>query len=104
MKKIVINICYGGFYLNEKFVSTLPNRLKNYGKFGDNSIEYRFDPELIRLLEEYGLNNACNERFCKLAIISIPDDIEVSIMNYDGFEEIHEKHRVFCPDGNIKIV
>jgi len=51
----------------------------------------RTDPDLITVIKELG--EEANDRFSKLAIIEIPDDIEWEISEYDGWETVEEKHR-----------
>lgn len=60
--------------------------------FSDMSIE-RTDPILIQVIKELGeeANGACAE----LKIVSIPNDIEWEIEDYDGLETIAEKHRTW---------
>ena len=51
----------------------------------------RTDPDLITVIKELG--EEANDRFSKLAIIEIPDDIEWEISEYDGCETVEERHR-----------
>lgn len=46
---------------------------------------------LVSAVEEMG--PAADGRCAKLAIVEIPDDVEVQIDDYDGQESIHEAHR-----------
>lgn len=99
LRKIVVSRG-GGFSLSDDFLKILPERLKEYGKFGDDSIEYRSDPELINLLIRFGLDNV-NKNF---VIVEVPDAFRVSIHDYDGSEEIHQVHRKFNYDGSSEMV
>ena len=54
----------------------------------------RNDPDLIRVIEELGQDEASN-RFSNLVIVEIPDGIEYTIQEYDGYEHIAEKHRTW---------
>lgn len=60
--------------------------------FSDYSIE-RDDPVLIQVVEE--LCEEANGNHAELRIVEIPDDINYIIEEYDGFESIHEEHRVW---------
>ncbi len=53
----------------------------------------RTDPVLISVIEKYGDQNThcCHAP----AVVEVPDGVEWMIMEYDGFETLHEKHRVF---------
>jgi len=53
--------------------------------------ELRTHPALIRTVEELG--NAVNNRFSKLEIVEVPDDVLWKINQYAGFETVEEKHR-----------
>ena len=44
-------------------------------------------------MEELG--SKVNTRYSELAVVEIPDDVEWEINEYDGWESIHEKHRVW---------
>ena len=57
----------------------------------NDSIEFRSDPVLIKVLEE--LDDAANDHFAKIEIVDIPDDANVYIDYYDGMETVREKHR-----------
>ncbi len=53
----------------------------------------RADPELIATLEE--LKEEAAGTAAQLKIVEIPDDIEWEITEYDGREQVEEKHRVW---------
>lgn len=53
----------------------------------------RADPVLVQVVEELGED--AKGRFADLKVIEIPDDVEWTIEEYDGWESIHEKHRVW---------
>jgi len=51
----------------------------------------RNHPLLVACVEALG--SEANGRFAKLSIVEIPDDVEWEIDEYDGIEQVHEKHR-----------
>lgn len=110
--KIVINKCFGGFGLS-------PDAMMEYGRikgfnliqkqnksmgyslfykegirdnehlFSEIDIE-RTDPVLVLIVENMG--GKANGKYSDLRVISIPDNIDWEIENYDGRESVHEKH------------
>lgn len=58
-----------------------------------NDDSSRTDPVLIGIIEKYGDANAhgCHAP----TVVEVPDGVEWMIEEYDGFETLHEKHRVF---------
>ena len=96
--KVVINICYGGFAVSEKVYEKLGLEWDGFGvlydyrdKFKD-TISFRSCPELIKAIEEVGIEEASGY-LAKLKIIEIPDDVDAYISDYDGWETVEEKHR-----------
>ena len=111
MTKIVINRQYGGFglsgdailrYAEIKGITLYP---RNDGMFhhwysdpgfeehwGDYDIP-RDDPALVQVVEEMG--DAADHDYATLKVVEIPDDVEWVINEYDGYESIHEQHRVW---------
>lgn len=120
--KVAINTSYGGFGLSVEALKCLYKKeselLKNYtpwdgiewydmgdGFYGSRRYDFikkdeqvytfedenRMHPDLIALIETLG--DKANGLFSELKIVEIPDGIEFSIEEYDGREEIHEKHR-----------
>jgi len=59
----------------------------------ENTEENRTHPDLIEVVEKLG-KDAWGD-FAKLKILEIPDDIDYYIDNYDGWETIHENHKVW---------
>lgn len=98
--KVVINKCYGGFGVSKKVYEELGLKYDGYGyinndTFGiisENEYAYRTDERLIKIIEKIGCEKASNY-LASLEIITIPDNIEFEIDDYDGMESIHEKHR-----------
>ncbi len=117
--KIAINRCYGGFSLSDaaiewlrvhgaddaetqKFLAHTDWEGKPYpgiafrANLGDFGHTCRTNPVLIRLIEELGeLANRPQSRLC---VVDVPDGIEWELLNYDGTETIHEKHRIWGDD------
>lgn len=87
--KIVINQCYGGYDLNDKYE-------KKANRLGVNcsSDTMRTDPELIAEIESGTYKNA----FCSsLGVVEIPDNTtDYEITEYDGLENI-----IYVVDGKI---
>jgi hypothetical protein len=91
MQKIVINTDYGGFNITEKDFMEYKVRANITDKaFRMREID-RDDPILVQLVEELTEKNLQGA----LKVVSIPDDVEWEIDDYDGIESIHEKHRVW---------
>ena len=53
----------------------------------------RTDPALIHVVEK--MKNRADSRLSKLKIVEIPDGVEWEIDEYDGWEHVAEKHRVW---------
>ena len=107
--KIVINTCYGGFGLSRK-AQELYLTKKGYkyeitsNTWGDHykvegcpnyyiSEVSRDDPVLIEVVEELG--EEADDRFSRLHIVEIPDDVAWEISEYDGMEHVAECHRTW---------
>jgi hypothetical protein len=114
--KVVINRCYGGFCLSPdaimayselKGLNLVPKEsdsefgitlfykdgiFTNENYFDELSLD-RTDPDLVQVVEELG--EIANGEFASLKVIEIPEDMEWEILNYDGLESVHEKHRIF---------
>jgi hypothetical protein len=122
MQKILINTQHGGYNLSDvaimkllelKGIVTYPEK----GIFGEFNIYFltprtgnthddnarkafnidkikRDDPDLIRVVEELGVDVASG-RFCQLKIVEIPDDIKWIIEEYDGLEWVAEDHETW---------
>jgi hypothetical protein len=69
-----------------KKIEKLPNDIHWY----DGNLE-RTDPILVQVVEEMG--EKANSRYSELEVVTIPDDVDWEIDEYDGYESIHEKHR-----------
>lgn len=98
--KIVINKCYGGFGVSKAIYDKLGLKWDGYGyldnsSFGikDNNYNaYRSDEKLIKAIEKIGAKKSSGE-MAELRIVTIPDDVDWELNEYDGIETIHEVHR-----------
>jgi hypothetical protein len=89
MKKIVINTCYGGFGLSEEVMQWLRDR----GIKGVASQIKRDNLLLVEAVEKFGTK--AGDMFAELKIVSIPNNVEWEIQEYDGIEWVAEKHRTW---------
>ena len=55
--------------------------------------EHRDDPILVEVVEELG--GKASGRFGKLVVVEIPDGMNYVIDEYDGFETLHERVKVW---------
>ena len=53
----------------------------------------RNDPVLVRVVEELG--DEANDHFSELKVVTIPDDVEWHVAEYDGMEHVAENHRTW---------
>ena len=85
--KFIINACYGGFGINEKWEAE--NCEKNC------SGDCRECAKLIRAIE--GKENV-NDDFSKLAVVEFPDEAtDYELLEYDGIESL-----LYVLDGKIR--
>lgn len=110
--KIVLNSCYGGFSLSEeavlkyaqkKGIKLVQNKEEYFKPFYKDEIKVenyfsereipRDDFDLIETVEELG--EKANGVYAELRIVTIPDDVDWEIEEYDGKEWISEKHRTW---------
>lgn len=68
------------------------NRLWAEQNFYDRDVA-RDDPVLVQVVEEMGQD--AWGRFAELKVVDIPDDVQWEIAEYDGWESVHEVHRVW---------
>lgn len=92
MTQIVINRCYGGFGLSQA-AEDLYHELS--GKpFPQMRWELqRDDPHLVQAVLQLGEQSWGPH--AELAVLTIPDDVEWQIDEYDGCEWIAETHRTW---------
>jgi len=104
--KIVINRDYGGFGLSEEAHAFIAKRkgwthacddwdndywYSEPGKAVYSSDLLRYDPDLVAAVETLGAD--ANGRYADLKIVTVPDNVDWYIHEYDGLEEVCEKHR-----------
>jgi putative intracellular protease/amidase len=92
MKKIVINVCHGGFGLSET-AELLYTELA-----GRSVSQYyweieRDDPYLVEVVERLG--KSASGTYARLKVVEIPDDVVWTIHDYDGLEWVAEAHRTW---------
>ena len=73
--------------LKQSDLMELENREALYELLFIITEEYRFDPDLISIVENFDPEKT------SLRVFEIPDDIKYYISRYDGLETLHEEHR-----------
>lgn len=89
--KIVINDCHGGFSLSKEALALFNERAGTVITH-ERNIE-RNNPILVEIVEQLG--ESADGRYAELKVVDIPDDVQWHIDEYDGWETIHENHRVW---------
>lgn len=92
MTQIVINVKHGGFGLSEQAQA----RYRELAGVGLSEYCWeldRSDPHLVKTVLELG--SEANGRYAELKVVTIPDDVEWTICEYDGCEWIAEAHRTW---------
>ena len=88
-RKIVVNVCYGGFGLSKECHDELVRRGHDFSKsftaWGRDIA--RDDPKLIEVIEKLGVE-ACSGEHAKLAITEIPKNVKWWLHEYDGTEYV----------------
>ena len=104
---VVINRCYGGFSISREAFEALLARgskeamnvkaetLANYEQFNAYYLfeNDRANPDLVAVVKELG--QRASSKVAELTIVTIPDDVEYTIEECDGFEHVAEKHRTW---------
>lgn len=92
--KVVISERFGGFGLS----AAAMERMRELGWDGkyDRAIA-RDDARLVQVVEEMGAD--ANSRYWDLKVIEIPDGVGWHVHEYDGYESVHEDHRVWDSSG-----
>ena len=88
--KVVINGCYGGYSLSDEALAYL-------GIPGGSRYTYdddRANPKLVECVEKLG-EAASHGLGSSLYVVEVPDDVEWTITDYDGIEQVEEVHRVW---------
>lgn len=91
MTKVVINSCFGGFDLSARAL-VLGRQISGNPEWGSYDTP-RDDGTLIAVVEQLGADAGSN--VSRLEIVTIPDDVEWQIEEYDGNEWVAEKHRTW---------
>lgn len=76
--------------------NSAPDLEENYEKYNWSFTRYfksRTDPLLVEVVETLG--REASGHHAELKIIEIPDDIEWTVQEYDGWEWVAEKHRTW---------
>ena len=92
VRKVIINACHGGFGLSKKAYDYIGLTWDDYGSCC-NDYELRDLKLLVDCIEQLG--DEASGGFAELKVIEIPAAVEWEIDEYDGWEKIHEKHRVW---------
>jgi len=96
MTKIVINACHGGFGLS----AVAESKYRELAGVSDSNFHSlnipRDDEHLIAVVELMGTE--ADNRFSKLKIVDVPDDVNWYIEEYDGREWVAERHRTWGED------
>lgn len=92
--KVVINEAFGGFGLSAGPLERL-RELGWDGKY-DRDIP-RNDARLVQTVEQMGVD--ANGGYADLQVIEIPDGVAWHVHEYDGYESVHEDHRVWDSSG-----
>ena len=98
MQEIVINRCWGGYSLSqeaEEWLSKQDELWPSYVNLIGSSKAWRArsDKHLVQCVKELGEEASGTHAW--LEIVEIPDDVEWQIIDYDGWEHVAEKHRVW---------
>jgi len=94
-KKIIVNACFGGFGLSKAAFKAF-TQAKGITQMKKDDVLWildRSDPILVDIVERMG--DAANGEYSKLVIIEIPADVDWQIGEYDGYEQVEERHMVW---------
>lgn len=75
-----------------RYVYTTPDAQEE--SFFSSSEIARDDADLIAVIEEFGAA-ICSDKFARLRIVQIPEDVKWHIAEYDGVEWVAEDHRTW---------
>lgn len=101
--KVVINSCHGGFGLSrlatEQFAQRRGIELGEWHDEWHGFTEFdsfninRSDPLLVEIVEQLG--EAASDKFSRLKVVEVPDEVKWTIKEYDGLEWVAEIHRTW---------
>lgn len=94
-QRVVISERFGGFGLSQAAVQWLAERGHKAARFDDWP---RDDPRLLAVVDALGAE-ACSDGFASLAVVEIPAGVKWHVHEYDGYETVHENHRVWTSHG-----
>lgn len=96
--EIVIWVQYGGYTLPQEVLERLKMKEKEAMKLP------RTDRRLVKVIKELLKENRLRDNYGELmlAVVEIPADVDWIIQDYDGYEWIAEKHRVWQYDHDTK--
>lgn len=75
---------------------TATERIESVARISEQQLDgrdFRTDPNMIQVVKELG--KRANGALASLKIVTIPDDVEYTIEEYDGKEHIAESHRTW---------
>lgn len=81
------------YHYTKDYGDIIYDKLPKDGYFYAGEVN-RNDPDLVAVVEELGID--ADGRHATLKVVEIPDDIDWEIDEYDGLEEVHEVHRIWC--------
>ena len=93
IQRIVINVTYGGFGLSEQAIEMFKKRA---GVTDPNWYDHdiaRDDSLLVSIVRELGED--ADGDCASLKIVEVPYGVDWTIEEYDGWEWIAEKHRIW---------
>lgn len=87
--QVLLNDCYGGFNFSEEFKAHIRSKYPN--RYEEDSFYFvdRADPVFIEEALSFGLEKASGH-FSNLVVVEIPDNVNYSIYEYDGMEQIEQ--------------
>lgn len=82
---------------DEFYKLSLEERQAHNQKWSDQTFSIydlkRDDPVLVQVVEELG--EKAYGKYAELKVVDVPDDVKWEIAEYDGWESVHEVHRVW---------
>lgn len=110
--KYVLNKCFGGFSVSREVYDKLGYEWDGYGYLLEfcrdvskeelekergytySDLYIRSHPKLIKAIEDvWAEGKDPSGRFARLAIVNVPDDVEIELTDYAGVESLEEIHR-----------